>query len=190
MHALQTGISSGAQAGDRDLPRLPIVPANFLKLLHSYLIIFCSVRKGVVAYERRIGVRLLFAKSFLRLLLSIALGLGSKNLANIFLVELTSTTFHFPTYIRRAHACYWRSSSSSSTTTRDTLHTARDLCLGARLPTIMWTGRCSAAIRRGLHRYNAMMSLSCRFRQQITDMCFFFLTVYPFELSWPMSGID
>ena len=81
MHALQSGNSSGAQAGDRDLL---IVPVNSLKPLHSYLIIFCSVRKGVVAYERRIGVRLLLAKSFLRLLLSIALGLGSKNLANIF----------------------------------------------------------------------------------------------------------
>jgi len=36
MHALQSGIFSGTRAGDRDLP---IVPANFLKLLHSYVII-------------------------------------------------------------------------------------------------------------------------------------------------------
>ena len=100
LHAcLQPGIFSGAQAGDRDPA---IVPASSF-LSHHFEVFFAALGRGVVAYERRIWcVALVWPNYFF--LLSIALGLGSKNLANIFLGELTSTTFHFPTCIRYAHA--------------------------------------------------------------------------------------
>ena len=104
---------------------------------------------GVVAYERRIWcVALFLAKSFFFLFISIALDLGSKNLANIFLVNqpaqpstpvhTSGVDMHIIADRRRPVQPHATRRIPSETT-----------CLEARLPAIIWTGRCSAAIRQG-----------------------------------------
>ena len=179
MHALQSGIFSGAQAGDRDLPScLPIFQAS--SLLSDHFVLFCSVRMGVVAYERRIWCVALVWPNHCSFV-SIALGLGSKNLANISLggpqarpsisLHTSGVHMHIVADRRRLVQPHATRRIASETT-----------CLGARLPAIIWTGRCSAPIRwrpyrQGRCRRHAHMLIT----QSRTYA--FFLTVYPFELS-------
>ena len=139
---------------------LPISQASSFLSDHF---VFCSVRMGVVAYERRIWCAALVWPNYF-FLLSIALGLGSKNLANIFLGELQarpSISLHASDVHMHSIGDRHRRPVQPHATRRIASET---MCLGARLPAIIWTGCCSAAIRRGLHRYNAMMSSSCRLR--------------------------
>lgn len=156
---------------------------QYSKPLHYYLIIFvlfCSVRMGVVAYERRIWCVALVWPNHCSFV-SIALGLGSKNLANISLggpqarpsisLHTSGVHMHIVADRRRPVQPHATRRIASETT-----------CLGARLPAIIWTGRCSAPIRwrpyrQGRCRRHAHMLIT----QSRTYA--FFLTVYPFELS-------